>query len=149
MGLHRAGRQRNLRTRAKGICWALRAPQLTTPAAVSKAYGAAAAAAVEVVGEMNRQIATLEAEPADQFDKHPEAEIYHSLPGLGASWVLARRPSSATIRTAMPSIVPVIVCQTEAGERLPMKRIVNDPVLGRTHRRRTATNTDFRGRRRG
>jgi transposase len=50
---------------------------------LSKAYGAATAAAVAVLTELNRQISLLETQLAELFDQHLDARIYHSLPGLG------------------------------------------------------------------
>jgi hypothetical protein len=81
--LRRAGRQRNLERRAAEIHAALRAPQLAAPAMVSAAFGAATKAAVAVLVTFNTQIDALEAELADHFEEHPDAEIYRSLPGLG------------------------------------------------------------------
>jgi transposase len=40
-------------------------------------------ALVHVLGEFNAQIASLEAELAEAFEDHPDAEILRSLPGLG------------------------------------------------------------------
>jgi len=40
-------------------------------------------ALVHVLGEFNAQIAALEAELAEAFEDHPDAEILRSLPGLG------------------------------------------------------------------
>ncbi len=45
--------------------------------------GASAAALVAVIGELQAQIARLEAELSDRFDQHPDAKIIRSLPGLG------------------------------------------------------------------
>jgi transposase len=39
--------------------------------------------AVEALGELNRQVANLEAELGAAFEQHPDAEIIRSLPGLG------------------------------------------------------------------
>jgi hypothetical protein len=81
--LRRAGRQRNIDTRAQAIQTALRAPQLTAPALVAGAYGAAATAALRIITVLNEQIAVLEQELATSFDQHPDAAILRSLPGLG------------------------------------------------------------------
>ncbi len=80
--LRRAGRQRNLDTRAQQIQQALRTPHLSAPPALTEAF-AAATTTVAIIEETNRQIQTLETGLADQFDQHPDADIYHSLPGLG------------------------------------------------------------------
>jgi hypothetical protein len=81
--LKAAGRQRNLDTRAQEIQAALRTPQLAAPAPVTAAFGASTRAAVGIIAELNRQISDLEAELATHFEAHPDADIYHSLPGLG------------------------------------------------------------------
>src|SRR5712672_84987 len=81
--LKRAGRQRNLDTRAQEIVAALRTEQLTAPTAITAAFAATTRAAVGIIGELNHQIADLEAELATHFETHPDADIYLSLPGLG------------------------------------------------------------------
>jgi len=81
--LRRGGRQRNLERRAREIQEALRAPQLTAPATVTRAYGAVGASTIAVVTEMTRQIKALEAELKESFESHPDADIITSLPGLG------------------------------------------------------------------
>jgi len=81
--LKHAGRQRNLDTRAQEIIAALRTEQLAAPAAITAAFAATTRAAVGIIGELNRQIAELEAELATHFETHPDADIYLSLPGLG------------------------------------------------------------------
>jgi transposase len=82
--LRSGGRQRNLEQRARQIRAALRAPQLTAPPLVAEAQAANTSALVAVITTLNEQIARLEAELADAFDRHPDAEILRSLPGLGA-----------------------------------------------------------------
>jgi Transposase/Transposase IS116/IS110/IS902 family len=81
--LKAAGRQRNLDTRAQDIQTALRAEQLTAPAAVTAAFAASTRAMVGIIAELNRQITDLENELATHFETHPDADIYRSLPGLG------------------------------------------------------------------
>jgi transposase len=81
--LKAAGRQRNLDARAQEIQTALRTGQLTTPAAVTAAFAASTRAMVGIIAELNRQITDLETELATHFETHPDADIYHSLPGLG------------------------------------------------------------------
>jgi transposase len=81
--LRRAGRQRNVDTRADEIQAALGGEHLEPPAVLAEAFGAGVSAAVAVVVEMNAQIKTLEAQLATHFEKHPDAEIIRSLPGLG------------------------------------------------------------------
>jgi hypothetical protein len=81
--LRRGGRRRNLDRRAGEIRVGLRLAQLDGPGAVAEASGATASALVAVIEVFNAQIAALEAELVEHFDKHPSAEIYRSLPGLG------------------------------------------------------------------
>ncbi|AFC49288.1 transposase, IS111A/IS1328/IS1533 [Mycobacterium intracellulare MOTT-02] len=81
--LKAAGRQRNIETRAIEIQTVLRRDHLTAPAAVAAAFGATTTAAVQVIAALNTQIDELEAVMAAHFEKHPDADIYRSLPGLG------------------------------------------------------------------
>jgi Transposase/Transposase IS116/IS110/IS902 family len=81
--LKAAGRQRNLDSRARDIQTALRAEQLTAPAAVTAAFAASTHDMVAIIAELNRQITDLENELATHFETHPDADIYRSLPGLG------------------------------------------------------------------
>ena len=81
--LKSAGRQRNIDTRARGIQAALRSEQLAAPEAIEAAFGATTTAAVQVITALNDQIGELEATLAHHFEKHPDADIYRSLPGLG------------------------------------------------------------------
>jgi len=81
--LRRGGRQRRVEERATEIQGALRSAQLAAPDLVSEAMGATVKALVAVIGELNVQIAQLEATLADRFDQHPDAKVVRSLPGLG------------------------------------------------------------------
>jgi transposase len=81
--LRRGGRQRRLEERATEIQAALRSAQLAAPDLVSEAMGTAVKALVAVIGELNVQIAQLEANLADRFEQHPDAKVIRSLPGLG------------------------------------------------------------------
>ncbi|KAF0957388.1 IS110 family transposase ISMpa1 [Rhodococcus sp. T7] len=81
--LKKAGRQRNLDSRAREIQAGLRAQHLTAPAPVVAAFAATTSAAVALIVELNRQITELETTLADHFEAHPDADIYRSLPGLG------------------------------------------------------------------
>ncbi len=81
--LRRAGRERGLEPKAAAIQAQFRAPQLAAPALVGEAYGKSVASTVRILRELNAQLASLEAELAPSFEKHPDAEIYRSLPGLG------------------------------------------------------------------
>ena len=81
--LKTAGRQRNIEIRATEIQAILRRAHLTAPPAVAAAFGSTTTATVHVIAALNTQIADLEAILAGHFDKHPDADIYRSLPGLG------------------------------------------------------------------
>jgi transposase len=81
--LRRGGRQRNLERRASEIRTALRQPQLAAPPLVVEAQAANTVALVAVITTLNEQIGRLEAELVTAFDRHPDAEILRSLPGLG------------------------------------------------------------------
>jgi transposase len=82
--LRKAGRKRNVDSRAAELQQVLRSERLDFPAVVAVAYGAQVRAAVAIIGELNRQIASLETELTANFDAHPDAEIIRSQPGLGA-----------------------------------------------------------------
>jgi transposase len=81
--LARGGRRRNLDDRAQQIQAALRTPQLAAPPPVTHAFTAITTATVAIIGELNRQISDLETQLAQNFEQHPDADIYLSLPGLG------------------------------------------------------------------
>jgi transposase len=81
--LRSGGRERNLETKAARIQSQLRLPQLEASALVAQAHGHSVAASVAVIKQLNQQIAALEKDLAASFEKHPDAEIYLSLPGLG------------------------------------------------------------------
>jgi len=81
--LRRAGRQRILEERATQIQAALRSEQLEAPASVGRAYGLVVKSTVDVLRSMDQELALIEAELAQSFEGHPDAEIYRSLPGLG------------------------------------------------------------------
>ncbi len=81
--LRRAGRERGVEEKAAAIQAQLRAPQLAAPALVGEAYGKSVASTVRILRGINAELGALEAELAPSFEKHPDAEIYRSLPGLG------------------------------------------------------------------
>jgi transposase len=81
--LKRGGRKRNLDTRAVAIQDGLRAPQLDNPTVIAGAFGAVTKATVEIIAQLNTQIAVLEGELGKHFEQHPDTEIIRSLPGLG------------------------------------------------------------------
>ncbi len=70
--------------RAAEIQSALRAEQPETADLVADAFGAASAARVGVLVSLNAQIAALELQLDELFDRHPDAEILRSLAGLGS-----------------------------------------------------------------
>jgi transposase len=79
-----AGRQRNLVKRSEAIQADLRSEQLSAPKMIEQTYGLIAVSTVQIIAELNRQIETLELKLKPSFKVHPDAEIYLSLPGLGA-----------------------------------------------------------------
>jgi transposase len=81
--LRRAGRQRNIDTRAQQILEALRSDQLGLSDALTSAYGVSVRSIVAVIATMVAQIAILEAEVNQCFGQHPDVEIITSQPGLG------------------------------------------------------------------
>jgi len=81
--LRRAGRQRNIETRADTIAAGLRSDALRAPAAVEVAHGATTQASVAILAALNTQIETLGRELADHFEQHPDSDFYLSLPGVG------------------------------------------------------------------
>ena len=81
--LRRAGRQRNIETRADTIAAGLRSDTLRAPAAVEAAHGATTQASVAILVALNIQIDVLAAELADHFEQHPDSDFYLSLPGVG------------------------------------------------------------------
>jgi len=80
--LRAAGRQRNLTSKAEQFCTALRTEQLTAQPLVALAYGASVSAHVAVITELARQVERLAEQVESSFGRHPDAEIYRSLPGL-------------------------------------------------------------------
>lgn len=81
--LRKAGRERNLEPRAVELQGILRQPHLEQPALLVAAYGLIVKSSVQMIRELNAQIATLEEELTKSFELHPDAELYLSLPGLG------------------------------------------------------------------
>ena len=81
--LKRGGRQRRVDQRAVEIQEALRAPQLAGSAMVASAMGTSVSATARVIVTMNAQIAELAKELNAHFERHPDAEVVRSLPGLG------------------------------------------------------------------
>ena len=76
-------RRRNAEARAEQIQTMLRAPALRQPPAVQAAYATIAATQIHLLSALAGQIPTLEEVLTQGFGRHPDAEIYTSLPGLG------------------------------------------------------------------
>jgi hypothetical protein len=85
----RSARRRNVEARAEQIRTLLRAPEIRQPGPVQAVYAATVTSEVAVITALNAQIERLQAVVAEHFGRHPDAEIYTSLPGLGV--VLAAR----------------------------------------------------------
>lgn len=81
--LKQGGRQRNLDQRAEQIQQALRQEHLSAPDPVAAAFSATTKTTVGVITELNTQIGELEAVMTENFEQHPDAPIYLSMPGLG------------------------------------------------------------------
>lgn len=81
--LRRGGRQRNIATRAAEIQAALRSEQLPAPPILSVAYGTVARSALRIIAAYNDEIAALTVALSAHFERHPDAEVIRSLPGLG------------------------------------------------------------------
>lgn len=81
--LRTGGRTRNIEARAQTIVEGLRVEALTAPAEVVTAFAATTRAQVAIIVALNAQIAALDVELAAHFEKHPDADIYLSQPGIG------------------------------------------------------------------
>ena len=82
--LKRAGRQRALDTEAVRIQTALRTPQLRQLPMVENAFGRQALALLRMLDAACANADQLATEASTHFDRHPDAEIITSLPGLGS-----------------------------------------------------------------
>jgi hypothetical protein len=76
-------RRRDVEVKAERIQAVLRAEALTQPPELVAGYAATVRATVAVIATFNTEIATLQGQVEAHFDQHPDAEIYHSQPGLG------------------------------------------------------------------
>ena len=81
--LRRGGRTRNLESRAREIQVALRAEYLEAPATLTMTYGTVARSAVTLIRAFNAEIDALERALSEHFEKHPDAKVVRSMPGLG------------------------------------------------------------------
>ncbi|MFJ8495920.1 IS110 family transposase [Streptomyces sp. NPDC094038] len=75
-------RRHNRDAKAATIITALRERQLELPGPVTAAYAATATAHAKLLIALNEQIADLEGQVKAHFLKHPDAEIYLSMPGI-------------------------------------------------------------------
>jgi transposase len=80
----RKARRRHVDNRAQELLDLLGAQQLRQPPVLQEAYAAVAAGEVAVIATLNVQIDRLGAVVHEHFGRHRDAEIYTSLPGLGA-----------------------------------------------------------------
>ncbi len=69
--LRKAGRQRNLQSRAEAILTALHTEQLGLPEAITEAYGVSVSSMVAVLSTVVAQAATVEVEVGRCFGEHP------------------------------------------------------------------------------
>ena len=81
--LKRGGRQRSVDKVARRIQQGLRSTHLVAADPIADAYGTTVASLVKIIAETCRQISRLEQSLQDRFSQHPDADIYHSQPGLG------------------------------------------------------------------
>jgi transposase len=81
--LEKAGRKRNLETKAVEYQQGLKTEHLAVGRVLEKANGVIVGSQVAILTELNRQIEELEAELNAHFEQHPDADIYLSLPGSG------------------------------------------------------------------
>lgn len=77
------GRKRGISTRVATIIESLTRDQLRAPQQVEAAMGSHSTAMVAIATELSRQIDRLETELDELLDKHPDAAIIRSIPGLG------------------------------------------------------------------
>jgi transposase len=99
-----AGRRRNPQARVVAVHDALAAPQLAAPAPIEAAYHEVVTALVAMLRCCNAQVAALEGRLTSQFSAHPDAAIVCGQPGLGVVLGAGCWASSATPRTAMPTL---------------------------------------------
>ncbi len=81
--LKRGGRQRSVDKAARRIQQGLRSTHLVAADPIADAYGTTVASLAKIIAETCRQISQLEKSLQDRFREHPDADIYHSQPGLG------------------------------------------------------------------
>jgi transposase len=79
----RRAHRRDVPVKAAGIEQVLRAPALRQDPVIEHAYAVIVASQARLIGQLNQQIAELQAVVAEGFGRHPDAEVITSLPGLG------------------------------------------------------------------
>jgi hypothetical protein len=99
-------RRRNAAARAEQIQAVLRAPALRQPPAVQAAYATIAVTQLQLLTALAGQIPALEEVLAQDFGRHPDAEVYTSQPGLGVVLGAGCSPSSETTHTATTTRKP-------------------------------------------
>lgn len=83
--LRRGGRERNVQAKTEQIQAALRSEQLRASASLERTYGVITRSLVGLIEGLNAQIERLERDLHEAFERHPDAEIILSLPGLGST----------------------------------------------------------------
>jgi len=81
--LKKGGRQRYLDVKVDEICQILSTEQLDAPRVVADAFGATTGVTVSIIATINIQIGALAQALEECFRRHPDADIYLSMPGLG------------------------------------------------------------------
>ena len=79
----RRARRRDPQAKAEALVELLRAPALRQAPIVDSAYATIVTTQVRLIATLNTEIATLEAQVAEHFGRHPDTEIITSQPGLG------------------------------------------------------------------
>jgi hypothetical protein len=82
--LHRA-RRRRIDARTGAILTALGSEQLAQPPELTAAYAVTVRSLTAVITVLNEQVRELERQVGAHFGQHPDAEIYLSQPGMGAT----------------------------------------------------------------
>lgn len=82
-GALKRARRRDVETKAERIRCVLRAEQLSQPPELVAGYAGVVRAAVAVIATLSAEISALQGQVEAHFDRHPDAEIYRSQPGLG------------------------------------------------------------------
>jgi transposase len=77
-------RRRDIKDKTDAILAALRGEHLSLPPELTAVYAATARSLIAVIATLNEQVKILEEQVREHFGRHPDAEIYHSQPGLAA-----------------------------------------------------------------